>query len=415
MRTILFFLLLSPFLLESQNVNEQLKTLELKLENLRQQQKELELEIEGLKMQKVRTDLMPLLPALQPGEELINHALMSLVYAEAYEQARWVGHIITPDVVNGGVGRTNDFRIDPKIKTGSAVEQDYFVKTLQADSAYVYDGFGYDRGHLAPSADFRWSEQALSESYYYSNMSPQLAEFNRGIWSDLEGTLRAYLFRNPNTQLFVFTGPVLRPGLPVIPRAKNKVAIPEQFWKIALDVQNRKAIAFIVPQKTGGYPLASFATSIDEVEKITGIDFFAGMENGLEEALEKQIDKNAFLTTIAAGDVEPLSAVTLPPAHFNTVQAKLYMGRNQEIKVCGKVVSARASRKGNILLNLDQQYPNELFTIFINKEQLVNFSYDPISFWKDKYIVVKGKVNSLGGVPVVYVEKENQLGEFLGK
>ena len=236
-----------------------------------------------------------------------------------------------------------------------------------------------------------------------------------GIWSDLEGTLRAYLFRNPNTQLFVFTGPVLRPGLPVIPRAKNKVAIPEQFWKIALDVQNRQAIAFIVPQKTGGYPLASFATSIDEVEKITGIDFFAGMENGLEETLEKQIDKNAFLTTIAAGDVEPLSAVTLPPAHFNTVQAKLYMGRNQEIKVCGKVVSARASRKGNILLNLDQQYPNELFTIFINKDQLVNFSYDPITAWKDKYIIVKGKVNSLGGVPVVYVEKENQLGEFLGK
>lgn len=415
MRFILFFFLLSYNFLAAQNIDAQLKNLENKLENLRQQQKDTEAAIEDLKLQKVLLDLQPMLPALQAGEELVNHSMMSLVYAEAYEQAKWVGHIITPDVVNGVVGRTNDFRPDPKIKTGSAVEQDYFLKILQADSAYVYDGFGYDRGHLAPSADFRWSEKALSESYYYSNMSPQLADFNRGIWADLENLLRSYLYRNTNTQLYVFTGPVLKAGLPTVPRAKNKVAIPEQFWKIALDLTNRKAVAFLMPQNTKGYPLSSFATTIDEIEKLTGINFFAGLEDGLEETLEKQSDKTAFLTTIAAGDVEPLAAESLPPAHFNTVQAKLYMGRNQEIKVCGKVVSARASRNGNILLNLDQKYPNELFTVFINKEQLVNFSYNPLENWKDKYIVVRGKVSNLGGVPVVYVEKENQLSEFREK
>lgn len=415
MRFILLFLLLSQNFLVGQNIETQLKTLENKLENLRQQQKEVESAIEDLKMQKVMADLQPMLPALEAGEELVQHSMMALVYAEAYEQARWVGHVITPDVVNGVVGRTNDFRPDPKIKTGSAVEQDYFLKTLQPDSAYVYDGFGYDRGHLAPSADFRWSEKALSESYYYSNMSPQLADFNRGVWAELEGLLRAYLFRNPNTQLYVFTGPVLRPGLPTIARAKNKVAIPEQFWKIALDLTNRKAIAFVVPQNPKGYPLSSFATTIDEIEKVTGINFFAGMEDGLEESLEKQSDKSAFLTTIAAGDVEPLSAQSLPPAHFNTVQAKLYMGRNQEIRVCGKVVSARTSRNGNVLLNLDQRYPNELFTVFINKDQLVNFSYNPLENWKDKYLVVRGKVSNLGGVPVIYVERENQLSEFREK
>lgn len=415
MRFILFFFLLSQNFLAGQNIETQLKTLENKLENLRQQQKEVESAIEDLKMQKVMADLQPMLPALEAGEELVQHSMMALVYAEAYEQARWVGHIITPDVVNGVVGRTNDFRPDPKIKTGSAVEQDYFLKTLQPDSAYVYDGFGYDRGHLAPSADFRWSEKALSESYYYSNMSPQLADFNRGVWAELEGLLRAYLYRNPTTQLYVFTGPVLRPGLPTIARAKNKVAIPEQFWKIALDLTNRKAIAFVVPQNPKGYPLSSFATTIDEIEKATGINFFAGMEDGLEESLEKQSDKSAFLTTIAAGDVEPLSAQSLPPAHFNTVQAKLYMGRNQEIRVCGKVVSARTSRNGNVLLNLDQRYPNELFTVFINKDQLVNFSYNPLENWKDKYLVVRGKVSNLGGVPVIYVERENQLSEFREK
>jgi endonuclease G len=412
MRLILLFFLLSQSFLFSQNIETQIKALEEKLTNLHQQQKEVERAIEDLKMQKVLADLKPMLPALSVGEELICHSMLCLVYAEAYEQARWVGHIITPDVVNGVVGRSNDFRVDPKVKTGSAEERDYFLKIMQPDSAFVYDGFGYDRGHLAPSADFRWSERALSESYYYSNMSPQLADFNRGIWSDLEGLLRAYLYRNPSTQLYVFTGPVLRPDLPTISRAKNKVAIPEQFWKIALDLKNRKAIAFVIPQNAKGYPLSSYATSIDEVEKLTGLNFFAQLEDGLEESLEKQQDKATFLSTIAAGDVEPLSAASLPSGHFNTVQARLYMDRNQEIKVCGKVVSARASRKGNILLNLDQKYPNELFTIFINQEKLVNFSYNPLELWKNKYLVVKGKVNNLGGVPVIYVEKENQLSEF---
>ena len=112
---------------------------------------------------------------------------MSLVYSEEHEQAKWVAHIISPDIITGNVSRTNDFRPDPHVSTGSTVEEDYFLKYLQPDSSYKYDGYGFDRGHLAPSADFRWSTTALSESYFYSNMSPQRPEFNRGTWAELEG------------------------------------------------------------------------------------------------------------------------------------------------------------------------------------------------------------------------------------
>ena len=127
-----------------------------------------------------------LLPELKPGEDLIEHSALFLVYDEQHEQSKWVAHKISQNISEGSVGRTNDFREDTLIKTGSASEKDYFTKSLNEQGKYSYNGYGFDRGHLAPSADFRWSKTALSESYFYSNMSPQLPEFNRKGWAKLE-------------------------------------------------------------------------------------------------------------------------------------------------------------------------------------------------------------------------------------
>ena len=183
-------------------------------------------ELEDLKLEQLRFDLVEHgLPQLLAGEEIISHAAMSLVYNEKMEQASWVAHIILPDVVNGMVGRSNDFRPDTLVKTGTAVDADYFLRDTLADGSIKYDGFGFDRGHLAPSADFRWSNKALSESFYYSNMSPQVADFNRNSWAKLEDLMRAYVQEN-NVALYIVTGPLLRENLPRIERGKNKLAIP---------------------------------------------------------------------------------------------------------------------------------------------------------------------------------------------
>ena len=204
-------------------------------------------------------------------------------------------------MITGRAYRSNDFREDPLVNTGTAIEKDYFLKFPKEDGTFEYDGFGFDRGHLAPSADFRWSKKALSESYFYSNMSPQSPGFNRESWAELEGSLRGYIQDHPTTQLYVVTGPVLKEGLPVIERGVNKVAIPEMYFKVVLDLENKQAIGFLMPNQKTTYPLISFAKSVDEIEELTGLNFFSRITS--EEEIEKSIDKTNWFPETKKGDV----------------------------------------------------------------------------------------------------------------
>ncbi len=408
MRSILL-LLLFPCCLQAQTISQQISKAEAELARLKKKEDSIILKLQDYKFQKIHEDLDNTgLPKLQAGETVVYHSAYALVYAEPYEQAKWVAHIILPDVVNGNEGRSNDFRPDDQVSTGSAVEADYFLKSMQADSSFKYDAFGYDRGHLAPSADFRYSKKALSESYLYSNMSPQLAKFNRGRWAELEDLVRQYVVRN-KTQLYVVTGPVLKPGLPKIERGVNRVTIPEKYWKVVLDPVNKIAIGFIMPNAAIEEPVMKFVTSIDSVESISGIDFFYKLRDDLENSLEKNIDISKWTAEKEMGDVEPLRADSLPRNTFNSVQAKNYMGRNENIKVCGTVVSTKLSAKGNIFLNLDKRFPNQVFSISIFKDQVPNFSYQPDVYLAGKTICVTGKITNFNGVPSVSITDETAI------
>ncbi len=388
---------------------QQRDKLEAQLAMLQAREEKLLAEIERLDLADLRDTLLPYLPTLADGEYLIKHSLMVLVYSEPNEQAKWVGHVLSPRVIEGEVNRTNDFRIDPQVRTGSAVEADYFLKYLQPDSTYQYDGYGYDRGHLAPSADFRWSEIALSESYYYSNMSPQLPDFNRGVWATLENELRGYLYRNPTHNLIVFTGPVLEPDLPVQERSPNELTIPRKYWKVVYDPTAGRMAGFLLPNEGSEYPVSRFAVPVDEVEQAAGIDFYPNLSDDREALLEASIDKAAWLESVALGEAEPLEATALPRNHFNTIQARRYMDQSTDVHVCGKVVGARTSRAGNVLLNLDKKYPNQIFTVFVRKENLINFPYDPEEAFQGKVICARGRVVNLSGKPAMFIEDANDL------
>ena len=390
----------------AQDFENRLAAVEKKKETLEAQIRELDAQTEDIRLEVIRHDLRTV--GLPEGE-LVEHSAIILSYSESHEQARWVAHIIHPQIIEGTQYRSNDFRVDPKVSTGTAVEKDYFLKTLKSGSTdqYDYDGFGYDRGHLAPSADFRWSAKALSESYFYSNMSPQVADFNRKGWAELESTLREYVYAHPETQLYIVTGGILSGDLPVIERSANKVSIPQQFFKVVLDLDAGSAIGFVMPNEKLNYPLSSYAVSVDEVELLTGLDFFNLIEN--EEVIESQLDKGQWLPKIKAGNVDPIHPPTLQPGQFNTVQAKRYAGQNKKITVVGQVVSTRYSRSGNLLLNLDRQFPDQIFSVFIRKKDLVNFVGDPKVAFNGQVVTVIGKVQDFSGVPTMNIERENQI------
>ncbi len=405
--TILASLLLVTLGLSGQSLDAQIEALENQINDLERQQEALAEQVETVKLSRIHRDLEAV---GLPSENYIKHSALFLEYAEAYEQAKWVAHILTPDVITGTAYRSNDFREDPLVTTGTAVEKDYFLKTPKGDGEFEYDGFGFDRGHLAPSADFRWSKKALSESYFYSNMSPQRPGFNRESWAELEGSMRGYVQDHPTSQLYIVTGPILKEGLPVVERATNKLAIPEMYFKVILDLKEGKAIGFLMPNEKTTYPLISFAKTIDEIEEATGLNFFNKIEN--EAEIEKSLDKAHWFPESKKGDVEPIYPPSLPSGHFNTVQAKQHAKANKVITVCGTVVSTRYSRSGNLWFNLDKKFPNQIFSFYIAKKDLANFSFDPEKEYKGQVVAVKGKVRPSDNAVMMQLLREEDIGLF---
>jgi endonuclease G, mitochondrial len=388
-----------------QNLDQQLEGLQKELEILEARKVSVLEQIEEVKLGMIQRDLVAI---GLPSDRYIMHSAMALEYAEEHEQARWVAHIILPDVATGTVTRTNDFRPDPKVSTGTAQETDYFLKTPLQDGKFQYDGFGYDRGHLAPSADFKWSERALSESYFYSNMAPQSPDLNRGPWAEMESVLREYVTGH-DTPLYVVTGGVLEADLPVVSRAKNHLTVPRTFFKVALDAETGVAIGFLMPNGPLEYPLEHYAVSVDEVEAATGLDFFQALPEADEKRVESALDKEKWLSALASRDVEPIYPPSLKPGHFNTVQAKQYLGKGEKISVCGTVVSARYSRSSNLWLNIDKQFPNQIFSVFIRKDDLVNFSYRPDVKLINQQVCFTGKVENFDGTPTINLQKESEV------
>ncbi len=212
------------------------------------------------------------LPATVGDHQIIEHFAYTLSYNEEHEQADWVAYELTKEeATTTTYERTDDFRADPDVSTGSADLSDY----QPTQSTYA-------RGHMAPAADFRWSEKAMSESFYMSNMSPQVHAFNEGKWLYLEMEERhwAEIYNG----VYVVTGPVLRSGLPTI--GSHKVSVPEMYYKVILDLDEEKGIGFLMPNQYIEDTFKNYAVSIDKVEAATGLDFFPALDDKTEENIE---------------------------------------------------------------------------------------------------------------------------------
>jgi len=211
------------------------------------------------------------IPSTKIKEQVVIHKGFTLMYSEKHEQARWVAYELNSNLNYGSVSRTNQFTKDKNVKTETASGDDYINS-------------GYDRGHLVPAADMSYSYSTMLESFYYSNISPQLPKFNRGIWKDLEYQVRNWGSKN---KLYVVTGPVLSDNLRTI--GPNKVSVPNYFFKALLGISESDTlgIAFLLPNSNLHDEISRYTITIDSLESLLEIDFFYQLPDRLEERVEK--------------------------------------------------------------------------------------------------------------------------------
>jgi endonuclease G len=201
-----------------------------------------------------------------------NRKGFSFSYSEAHEQSEWVAYELThKDMVATNYNRPY-FNQDPIVSTASADWRN-FKKS------------GYDRGHLCPAGDRKSSKELYDETFFTSNIAPQIPSFNNGVWNRLEQKTRYWTTKYNG--LYVITGGVLKGEMKTI--GKEKVVVPNYFYKILMTKDHTKMIGFLVPHEPSKASLYSFVVTVDEIEKLTGIDFFPELEDVLENKLEAEV------------------------------------------------------------------------------------------------------------------------------
>ena len=211
--------------------------------------------------------------------QIIKHDYFTLSYNEKYEQAEWVAYELKKSYVRSSNFDRPYFIEDSKVKTRSADWRNYKKS-------------GYDKGHLCPAGDMEFAINAYNDTFFTSNISPQLHDFNGGVWNRLEQKVRYWATKYDG--VYVITAGVLQPNLKTI--GQEQVLVPNYFYKILLDNSNGqyKMIAFLVPNAKSNKPLYEFVVSVDSIEKMTGIDFFPKLEDKIENRLEKNSDYKAW-------------------------------------------------------------------------------------------------------------------------
>ena len=209
--------------------------------------------------------------------EVIEHQYYTLGYNEKHEQPDWVTYRLTKESLKvPNVKRADRFNTDPDVSSRSAKHSDYTRS-------------GYSRGHMVPAGDMAFSNAAMKETFYMSNMTPQITGFNGGIWRELEETVRDWAYEND--ELYVASGPIFSDVTQYIGKS-SKVRVPSAFYKVIVDIKGKekKGIGFIMPHEVSELPIHDYAVSIDEVERKTGLDFFDSIYDN--ENIETMIEED---------------------------------------------------------------------------------------------------------------------------
>lgn len=236
----------------------------------------------------------------------IPHQLLTRIgYTTSYNNRtkcpNWVTWHLTAEHADGPYPRSGEpyFENDEACGIGKVNKDiwkgDYFVDMeaelpRQEHTDWAEMPTGMSHGHICPAGDNKWSKEAMNQSFLLTNMCPQNATLNGGGWKKLEEKCRDWAIKYGD--IYIVSGPIFYEG---VKRSfgKNKIGIPDAFFKVVLCTNGTpKAIGFIYSNDESSQSMKNNVRSVDEVERITRMDFFHGLPDDVEDVVEAQFDMN---------------------------------------------------------------------------------------------------------------------------
>lgn len=214
-------------------------------------------------------------PLSSVSEQIIKKKAYIVSYNKDTKIPNWVAWHLTSDHSDGPIERSNAFYEDGEVPVPRATSEDY-------------RGSGWSRGHMCPAGDNKWNVEAMNQSFSLINVCPQDASLNSGLWNSIEIDCRNWAKRFQD--IYIICGPVFyKQEHEQI--GNNKVYVPEAFFKVVLCLNGEpKGMGFVVKNNAGTKKKDLYYNSIDQIERITGIDFFPILPDDLENEIESKLD-----------------------------------------------------------------------------------------------------------------------------
>ena len=215
------------------------------------------------------------LPASVDGEILLRRIGYTVSYNPTTREPNWVAWYLSAKRLDGDANRSGvEFREDESVPEPRATTWDYYRSR-------------FDRGHQCPAGDNKWSQEAMEESFLLTNICPQNPKLNKYEWNRLESQCRDWAKEYGG--VYVACGPIFSAGSKKT-IGENRVKVPTAFFKVILcTVGTPKAIGFIYQNIGDKQDYRSCVRSVDEIEALTGYDFF----HLLDDATEKKVEAEA--------------------------------------------------------------------------------------------------------------------------
>ena len=232
-------------------------------------------------------------------QQILLRESYTVCYNNATRCPNWVAWELTRESAQGN--------IDKKIwydNNGLAIGINRF-KPEYVKGSYIYDAevensspefsdwdllpLGMSHGHMCPAADCKFSKAAMNQSFLLTNICVQAEKLNTGSWNKLEMSCRNWAIEYG--RIYIVAGPIFNDGK--VTQRMGNIAIPDGFFKVVLCVDGTpKAIGFVFPNNNEKHNRDESTCSVDDVEKLTNIDFFPQLPNEIEEAVESQANYN---------------------------------------------------------------------------------------------------------------------------